>query len=189
MNLRPALIALALAIVSAGVPADARTRNVTDPNAPRALPVEGPVSVRWEDPSKFTDIRYSRNRWEAVRGNWVEELAEHVRKSAEKRLPPGQRLDVDIVDIRRAGSYEPWHGPDLDDTRIIRDIYPPRMTVNFRHTDANGTVLAEGERKLSDTGFMIGASPVTNSDILRYEKSMIDSWLTREIGSPRSDRS
>ena len=186
MNLRPALIALALAIVSAGVPADARTRNVTDPNAPRALPMQGPVNVRWEDPSKFSDIRYSRNRWEAVRGNWVEELAQHMRKSAEKRLPPGQRLDVDIVDIRRAGSYEPWHGPDLDDTRIIRDIYPPRMTVTFRHTDANGTVLGEGERKLSDNGFMVGASPVNNNDLLRYEKSMIDSWLTREIGSPQT---
>ncbi|QSX74635.1 DUF3016 domain-containing protein [Lysobacter arenosi] len=186
MNLRPALIAIALAIVSAGVPADARTRNVTDPDAPRALPEQGPVSVRWEDPSTFSDLRHSGNRYEARRGNWVEELAEHMRKSGEKRLAPGQRLDIDILDIRRAGMYEPWHGPDLDDTRIIRDIYPPRMTVSFRYTDADGRVLSQGERKLSDNGFMVGASPVNNNDILRYEKSMIDSWLTREIGAPQT---
>ncbi|HEY5851092.1 MAG TPA: DUF3016 domain-containing protein [Lysobacter sp.] len=186
MNLRPALIAVALAIVSVSAPADARTRNVTDPDAPRALPMQGPVNVRWEDPSTFSDIRYSGNRYEAKRGSWVEQLAEHMRKSAEKRLLPGQRLDVDILDIRRAGMYEPWHGPDLDDTRIIREIYPPRMTVTFRHTDADGRVLAEGERKLSDNGFMMGSSPVTNNDILRYEKSMIDRWLQKEIGSPQT---
>ena len=191
MNLRPALfapalLAVALAIVSASAPADARTRNVTDPDAPRALPEQGPVSVRWEDPSKFSDIRYSTNRYEARRGNWVEQLAEHMRKSAEKRLLPGQRLEVDILDIRRAGSYEPWHGPNLDDTRIIRDYYPPRMKVAFRHTDADGRVIAEGERKLRDTGFMMGSSPVSDSDYLRYEKTMIDSWLRREIGSPQT---
>ncbi|MGO4222330.1 DUF3016 domain-containing protein [Lysobacter sp. TAF61] len=188
MNLRPVFIASALIAASLAVfgAADARTRNVTDPNAPRALPVQGPVNVRWEDPSTFSDIRYSGNRYEAKRGNWVEQLAEHLRESAEKRLPPGERLDVDIVDIRRAGMYEGWHGPDLDDTRIIRDIYPPRMTLTFRRTGADGQVLAEGERKLSDSGFMMGASPVQANDYLRFEKSMIDRWLQREIGSPET---
>ena len=62
MNLRPLLIALAFAAVLA--PADARVRYVTDPDAPRALPEQGPVSVRWEDPSKFSDLRYSGNRYE-----------------------------------------------------------------------------------------------------------------------------
>ena len=83
------------------------------------------------------------------------------------RLTPHHRLTSNplfALDIRRAGMYEPWHGPDLDNTRVIREIYPPRMTVTFRHTDADGRVLAEGERKLSDNGFMMGSSPVTNGE-------------------------
>ena len=40
-----------------------------------------------------------------------------------------------------------------------------------------GTVVGEGERKLSDFAFMLGASPSGDSDPLRYEKRMVDSWL------------
>lgn len=186
MNLRPALIVLALAVATASAPAGARVRNVTDANAPRALPEQGPVSVRWEDPAKFSELRFSGNRWEARRGNWVEQLAEHLRTSAERRLSPGQRLEVDITDIRRAGAFEPWHGPNLDDVRIIRDFYPPRMTLTFRHTDAQGRVIGEGERTLRDTGFMMGADSTTNNDVLRFEKRMIDRWLRQELRAPEA---
>ena len=62
--------------------ASARVRNVTDPEAPRSLPDEGPVAVQWTDPAQFTDLKFSGNRWEAERGNWVFQLAEHLRDAA-----------------------------------------------------------------------------------------------------------
>lgn len=182
MKLRLAFLALLIVATVAGT-ASARIRNVTDPDAPRSLPAQGAISVRWEDPAQFTDIRYSRNQWEARRGNWVEELATHLRDRAQKRLPAGQRLDVVITDIKRAGSYEPWRGIAFDDVRIIRDIYPPRMTLTFKRIGADGQVIAEGERKLSDMGFLMGTTTVRNSDPLRYEKSMIDRWLARELAA------
>ena len=125
MKSRLALLLLAAAFTST---ATAGVRNVTDPDAPRALPESDSVNVRWEDPSRFSELRYSGNRWEASQGNWVQELAGYLRERAEKRLPEGQRPDVDILDIRRAGMFEPWHGPNLQNTRIIRDVYPPRIT-------------------------------------------------------------
>ncbi len=181
MNLRPLIIAFAL-VIALG-PAGAKVRNVTDPQAPRALPEQGPVNVRWEDPSKFSELRYSGNRYEAARGNWVEELALYLRDRAQSQLAPGQRMDVNIVDIRRAGMYEPWHGPDLQYTRIIREVYPPRMTLDVRYTNADGSVIAQGERKLSDTGFLMGDNSL-DSDPLRFEKRMIDAWVRREIARP-----
>lgn len=150
-------------------------------DAPRALPEAGPVSVHWNDPATFTELRHSSNRWAASEGNWLQDLAQYMRKQAEQRLAPGERLEFTILDIDRAGQYEPWHGIDLQDTRIIRDRYPPRMTVEFRHYDASGTLVAEGERKLSDPAFLINASPINSTDPLRYEKRMIDSWLRREL--------
>ena len=84
--------------------AAAGIRTVTDPAAPRSLPEQGPVSVRWEDPANFSEIRYSHNQFESRRGNWVEELAEHLRESTEPRLAPGERLEINITDIRRAGA-------------------------------------------------------------------------------------
>ncbi len=161
--------------------AQARVRDVTDPQAPRALPADGPVEVRWTDPAQFTDIRYSGNRWEAVRGTWVSDLANRFRSSAAKRLPPGQRLSVTITDIKRAGQYEPWHGPRLDDVRIVKDIYPPRISFSYTLTDAEGRTLDQGERKLVDAGFLTGGTRLNDSDPLRYEKQMIDDWVRKQF--------
>ena len=157
---------LVLACLLAAGGADAKPRTVSDPQAPRALPAEGPVQVQWTDPAQFTELRYSRNRWDAQRGDWVEDLAEHLRKQASKQLPEGQKLEVTITDIKRAGDYEPWHGSRLDDVRIMRDIYPPRIELQFTLTDANGQIIDQGERKLSDTGYLLNSSLPNNTDPL-----------------------
>ena len=128
-SLRLLLACLLLAGAVASAPAEVRT--VTDPAAPRALPADGPVSVDWTDPAKFSEIRYSGNRWEAERGDWVVQLARYLRQRAAARLPAGQTLDVTLTDIRRAGNYESWHGPRGNDVRIVRDLYPPRIELHF----------------------------------------------------------
>ena len=115
---RSALFASVL-LAALSLPALAAQSNVTDPNLPRALPAQGPVSVSWTDPAQFTDIRNSPNRWEAQRGTWVTDLAGYLRQAAAKQLPPGQTLDVRITDIHRAGEYEPWHGPSADHLSLI----------------------------------------------------------------------
>ena len=170
----PLLLATVLAL---GACASTGNTSMLAADAPRALPAAGPVSVSWEDPARFTEVRHSGNRWAATEGNWLNTLATYMRKEAEETLPAGHRLELTIVDIKRAGQSEPWLGPTLQDPRILRDMYPPRMTLRFREVDADGTVLAEGERKLSDPAFLMNASRVNDTDPLRYEKRMVDSWL------------
>lgn len=179
MKIQSLFAALVLALSAAG-PVAARSTHVTDPDAPRSLPATGPVGVSWNDPAQFTELRYSRNRWESQRGSWVVQLAEHLRKSTEKVLPAGQRVEYTITDIKRAGDYEPWHGSNAQDVRIVRDVYPPRMTFNFTRYGADGQVIEQGERKLADTGFLSGGNTLV-SDPLRYEKRMIDDWIRREL--------
>jgi len=176
LRLAPLLLAISLAAC-----ASTRGPDMLSVDAPRALPASGPVSVAWADPAGFAELRHSPNRYEAARGNWLTELAEYLRKRAQPRLGPGERLDLTIVDVDRAGGYEPWIGVNYHDTRIVRDIYPPRMTVQFRHIGADGQVLAEGERKLSDPGFLTGITPIDTTDPLRFEKRMIDAWLRRQL--------
>ena len=185
MKVSRLLPCLALALLLAAT-VDASPRNVTDADAPRSLESAGPVSVDWTDPAQFSEVCYSANRRESRRGNWVEQLARHLRETAARQLPAGQTLRVTLTDIRRAGSYEPWHGPDLQDTRVIRDLYPPRITLQFTRLDARGEVLDQGERKLVDPGFLTGSTRIGESDPLRYEKKMLDDWLRREI-RPGSD--
>ena len=126
---------LAIALLMAGCTTTGG-KDMLAADAPRALPESGPVGVHWNDPATFTELRHSRNRWDAERGNWVSELATYMRKRAEALLPNGERLELTITDVDRAGDYEPWHGMQHQDTRIVRDIYPPRMTVQVKHFDA-----------------------------------------------------
>lgn len=181
---RKACLLLAATLLAASA-AIAKPRNVTDPDAPRSLPDEGPVAVQWTDPAEFTELKFSGNRWEAQRGNWVYDLAMHLRKEAEKRLPPGERLEVTITDIDRAGSYEPGRGVQLDHVRIMRDVYPPKIKLAFRRYGADGQLVDEGERTLRDLMYLHNIQATLNNDGLVYEKRLIDDWLRHELGNGR----
>lgn len=185
MKIRYAWTALALACLLAGG-ASAATRTVTDPAAARSVEGDGPVQVRWTDPSKFTELRHSRNRWEAERGDWVRQIAEYLQTRAAKQLAPGQRLEIELTDIKRAGDYEPWHGTQWDDVRVMRDLYPPLISFNFTLYGADGQVLDQGERKLRDSSYLLNSSVGLSTDPLRYEKRMLDDWLRRQFRESRN---
>lgn len=180
--LRIVPLLLAIGLVAGGCASTStRATGMLAADAPRALPAAGPVSVAWNDPATFKELRYSVNRCAASQGGWLTDLAEYLRKQGERRLAPGERLELNIVDVDRAGDFEPGRDINLYDTRIMRDIYPPRMTVQFRHYNASGAVVSEGEHKLTDLAYLIGINPINSTDPLRYEKRMIDSWLRREL--------
>lgn len=173
-----ALISAALAAAFA-VPAFAA--RVTDPELPRSLDADGPVTVSWTDPQEFGEIRYSRNRFEAERGDWVRGIARHLAKRAAGALGPGERLDVVITDIERAGDFEPGAGRS-DGVRIVRDIYPPRIDLSYTLYDASGDVADSGERSLRDIGFLHRqAGTVGSGDPLRHEKRLVDAWVRDEL--------
>ncbi len=187
MNRLASLLLMAALAGATGCASSGHT-GMLSPEAPRALPAQGPVSVAWADPAGFAEFRFSSNRWAAAEGNWLKDLAEYMRSRAEQVLPPGHRLELTILDLDRAGEYEPFRHPHMQDARIVRDIYPPRMTVEFRHFDAAGNLLVEGERRLSDPGFLTHASPIRSDDLLRFEKRMVDTWLRNEFRDATSAR-
>ena len=171
--------ALGLAFALAFASTAAAATSVTDPDYPRSLDATGPVTVTWEDPSGFSEIRQSQNRFEARRGDWVRGLARHVASEAAEVLGPGERLEVHILDIKRAGDYEP--GGHVDHVRVVRDIYPPRIDLRYARHDASGRLVDSGERRLGDVGFLNRPLHGRASDALRYEKRLIDDWVRRDL--------
>jgi hypothetical protein len=136
------------------------------------------IEVRFLEPENFTDVRDgwgSDFRLEA----YLAEFREYLENRAARFLPPGQKLSVTFTDIDLAGGFEPWHGPRYHDVRIVKDLYPPRMSLQFRLTDADGVVIKEGSRKLRDMAFLM--SPNLSHDPLRHEKEMLDDWLRSEL--------
>jgi len=143
-----------------------------------AQPAPDRVQVRYLQPEKFTDAgRY----WggDASREHNLAELARHIERRAARLLPEGQRLLVSVMDVDLAGGYEPWRR-NLGDLRIVRGVYPPRIDLTFRLTDAEGGVLKDGERSLRDLAFQVSGATYRD-DPLRYEKALIDGWMEREL--------
>ena len=140
----------------------------------------GTVSVRYDHPENFTETRevkaFAPARADA---GYLQTLKAYIEKRAAAVLEPGQRLDIVVTDLDRAGSYLPSVGA-RQPVRVVKDVYPPRITLRFRLLDSQGQVIREGERKLTDLGFMYDSpGGYASTDPLRYEKRVIDRWLAR----------
>jgi hypothetical protein len=144
------------------------------------------VVVSWAPNDQLSEVRQnSMQRGWLKPGDWQKTLSDYLRKRANDILPPGQTLDVKFEDIKLAGDFEPWRGPNAQDIRFMKDIYPPRATLHYKLTDAHGATIREGDSKLVDLAYLQRATVIDSNDPLRYDKRMLDDWLNKEFG-PRS---
>ncbi len=132
------------------------------------------------EPKNFTDVRDS-HMGDHERTTYLDQLRDHLRDQARYYVPAGYRLAVTFKDIDMAGDFEPWHGPQYHDIRIVKDIYPPRIVLAFRMTDAEGNVVAQGERALRDLAFMMKITMGFRNDPMRHEKALLDDWLRNDF--------
>lgn len=138
------------------------------------------ADVMFFEPHKFTDVRDSY-MGDHERTTYLESIRDHLLEQAKYYVPEGHRLSVTFNDIDMAGDFEPWRGPRWDDVRIVKDIYPPRISLVFRMTDAQGNVVKEGKRDLRDLAFMMKINMSFRDDPVRHEKALLDDWLRDEF--------
>jgi hypothetical protein len=138
------------------------------------------AEVAFFEPTKFTDVRDSY-MGDFERTTYLDQIRDHLLEQAKYYVPEGHMLSVTFMDIDMAGDFEPWRGPRFDDIRIVKDIYPPRMVLNFRLTDAEGNVVKQGKRELRDLAFMMKITMSFRDDSVRHEKALLDDWLRAEF--------
>lgn len=138
------------------------------------------ITVNFHESDKFTDAR-AHFGGDTDQG-YLDALARHVRKEAANRLAPGQRLEVTFTDIDLAGEFIPTD-PNQMDIRIVKEIYMPRQTLNFRLVGEDGQVIKEGERRLTDMNFMNNNRIIGRNEPLFYDKSLLEDWLRKELKS------
>ncbi|MEW9622809.1 DUF3016 domain-containing protein [Rhodanobacter geophilus] len=138
------------------------------------------VTVSYDHPEQFTETHKVRALTPTRDDDgYLKTLKAWIEDRAGRMLPPGERLDIVVTDIDRAGNFEPWRPYPLREVRIIKDIYPPRIDLRFHLLDADGKVIREGTRKLRDPGFMTDSTSTSGNDNLRYEKALLDRWLRK----------
>ena len=145
------------------------------------------VEVLFRDPEKFSDVGESYSASAESRRAYLAELEKYIVARAAPLMRDKRRLVVTISDVDMAGAFEPWRR-NLWNTRIVRDVYPPRIDLSFALTDADGAVLKAGERKLRDVAFLTTPTLTYRSDPLRHEKNLLADWIDREFGSAPTHR-
>ena len=136
------------------------------------------VEVEFVKPESFSDA--GRTYVPKERDDNLEMLKRHIVKQAGSRLADDQTLVIRVTDVDLAGDF-PRRG--VNDIRIVREIYPPRIDLDFRLTGADGKVVKEGKRNLRDNAFMMSTTRYLNDD-LRFEKALLDDWLDEDFGRP-----
>jgi hypothetical protein len=153
--------------------------------ASKSAPATDPrMQVNFFEPEKFTDVKMSEMGDPRDRQDLLERIRDFLVEQAKYYVPQGQVLEITFTDIDMAGDFEPWRGPQWSDVRVVKDIYPPRMVLSFRLTDAEGNVLKQGKRDLRDLSFLLKLT-IDRSDTLRHEKAMLEDWLRTELGRIR----
>ncbi len=152
--------------------------------ADRVPATDARVEVAFSSPEKFADVGDGYPASEMGRTGILDQIRDFlVSRASAYYVADGQKLTVTFTEIDLAGDFEPWRSGNAMDIRIVRDIYPPRMDLEFKLTGPGGAVIKEGKRQLRDLAFMSNLS-ANRSDSLRYEKAMLEDWLRSEF--PRS---
>lgn len=167
---RQPLALLALVLASAFTLAMAQSDTSTQPR----------VTVHYANPHQYIESHQAGFGVRFDHDDYMEKLRQFLVRKATPMLAPGQHLSITFTDIDLAGGFEPWRGPRMGNVRILSQQYPPRFDFHFKLTDANGKVVREGTRKLTNLTYLMDqAARPGDSDPLRYDKGLLEKWLRR----------
>ncbi|TYK65844.1 DUF3016 domain-containing protein [Colwellia echini] len=129
--------------------------------------------VTWTDYKDYRDINPGNGNRSSFRESVFHNLEEHFAKLA-ATLPEGQTLKIDVTDVDLAGDTRV---ASINDIRVIKEIYPPRMTFSYVLENADGSVVQTDEVQAQDMSFMTNSRLKYRNDMVGYEKKMLDDWF------------
>ncbi|WP_232215764.1 DUF3016 domain-containing protein [Paracoccus sp. J55] len=132
------------------------------------------VTVTYVSPEKFHDREFRQVRtWASALAEFDKEFA----KLAERYLPAGQDLTVEVLDIDLAGDFEPWNF-DYRDVRIMRGTTPPRIRLRYTLTEG-GKVLKQDEVRLSDMNYLSRPGAAGDTERFAHDKHLVEDWFRK----------
>ncbi|QLE87047.1 MULTISPECIES: DUF3016 domain-containing protein [Shewanella] len=170
MKLKHLLFVGALASVNVAVAEEAKPDPVTE---------VGQVKITWQDPSSYRDVKAASDIQSRYEQRTFDNLTKELSKQVEKRFQPNQKLELVVTDVDLAGDVRPTFGATMNDIRVIKDIYPPRMNFSYQVLEGDKVIMA-GDEKLTDLGFMHKVGRMDDKP-LRYEYRLMEDWLKKSI--------
>lgn len=135
------------------------------------------LTLNFADTKNMTDVpRYQADR------EIMEEQFRELFDTLSSRLPAGQQLKVDIIDVDLAGEVFPRVA--IQNVRVMNGrTDPPRIELRYS-IEQDGKVLGSGERKLVNYGYQHGFNS-DSDEVFSHEKQLIKDWFHKEFRVPR----
>jgi Protein of unknown function (DUF3016) len=135
--------------------------------------------VTFVHPERFTDaspdgIRPADDRTPALQA---------MRREFERlgqRLPPGQVLRIEVLDVDLAGIFEPWR-LQAPTTRFVNSATWPRVRLRYV-LERPGQPPLQGEEDVKDMSYLRHSTSVLSVGPLRYEEAMLYDWFNQRFG-------
>jgi hypothetical protein len=134
------------------------------------------VSVRFVEPERYTD---AENRLGS--GLTLRVTLGEIRRIVEglgRYLPPGRRVDIDVLDIDLAGVERPGANVPFG-LRVVSDVTPPRFRLRYVLSEGRRRVAA-GEEVVTDINFLLRASRFS-SGTFDHERDLLRDWFRRRL--------
>lgn len=139
----------------------------------------GIVKVEWQTPDNYHDIQSSNELQSRFENRFFETITKNINKQAEKTLKPNQKLEMQVSNVDLAGDVRPTFGATTGDLRIVKEVYPPRITFTYQILE-DDKVIITGDEKLTDMSFLSRISRI-NERPFEAETTMLNDWLKRTV--------
>lgn len=182
MKAKPLALASLLfsVVLSVAFAADAKKPEAEKESATDADRRDLRIKVDFRNPEAYTDCKddFVPSKEEQVR--ILGDLQRELRKHATLYLKEGERLEVIFNDIDLAGDIEPIQNGA--GKRVLRDVTPPRMDIEFKIIGPDGAVKAEGKRMLKKLAYLSMMNLNRTEERYYHDKKLIREWVEKEIG-------
>ncbi len=141
----------------------------------------GEAKITWQNPDKYTDIKSGNQGQKSMLKSIDKSFSKEFTELAAK-LPAGYQLLATVTDLDLAGEVDPIPSRTMDQIRVLKDLYFPKMTFDYQVLNAGGVVVLEGKAvTLKDMQYLSGLPSTRSSDSYYYERKMLRDWFMRDI--------
>ncbi len=143
------------------------------------------VDVTFISPEGFSDINHRGTFGQPGPSEVLDLFSRQLVKLGQACIAPEQTLEIRVTDVRLAGrsAWEAgWFQSPDPDVRILRDVDWPSVTLQWRRTGADGTLLSAGSESIADMDYLHHAYRVgDDSSSLPYERAMLSRWFEQRF--------
>ncbi len=137
----------------------------------------GNVSVTWQSPDHFTDIKSSGELQSRFQNRLFKNLTKNLNKEASKVLKANQKLNITVTNVDLAGDVRPSFNAGASDIRVVKGVYPPRFKFSYSVTQ-DGKTIAKGKESITDLGFLDRIKPAFEHQF-QYETHLLNDWMKK----------